>query len=58
MKIDPVSILLNDNFRIDKKIYFISGNEKTLMQKIKATQPLLEACNMQAQASVGERRAA
>ena len=37
MKIDPVSILLNENFRIDKKIYFISGNEKTLMQKIKAT---------------------
>ena len=36
MKIDPISILLNDNFRIDKKIYFISGNEKTLMQKIKA----------------------
>ena len=37
MKIDPVSILLNENFRIDKKIYFISGNEKTLMQKIKDT---------------------
>ena len=37
MKIDPVSILLNENFKIDKKIYFISGNEKTLMQKIKAT---------------------
>ena len=37
MKIDPISILLNENFRIDKKIYFISGNEKTLMQKIKST---------------------
>ena len=36
MKIDPISILLNENFRIDKKAYFISGNEKTLMQKIKA----------------------
>ena len=35
MKIDPISILLNKDFRIDKKIYFISGNEKTLMQKIK-----------------------
>ena len=35
MKIDPVSILLNENFKIDKKAYFISGNEKTLMQKIK-----------------------
>ncbi len=37
MKIEPVSILLSENFRIDKKIYFISGNEKTLMHKIKAT---------------------
>ena len=37
MKTDPISILLNENFIIDKKIYFISGNEKTLMQKIKAT---------------------
>ena len=37
MKINPISILVNENFRIDKKIYFISGNEKTLMQKIKAT---------------------
>ena len=37
MKIDPISILLNENFRIDKKIYFISGNEKTLIQKIKTT---------------------
>ena len=37
MKIDPISILLNENFRIDKRIYFISGNEKTLMQKIKVT---------------------
>ena len=36
MKIEPISILLNENFRVDKKIYFISGNEKTLMQKIKA----------------------
>ena len=32
MKIDPVSILLSENFRIDKKIYFISGNEKTLIE--------------------------
>jgi len=37
MKIEPISVLLNENFKIDKKIYFISGNEKTLMQKIKAT---------------------
>ena len=37
MKIDPISILLNENYETDKGIYFISGNEKTLMQKIKAT---------------------
>ena len=37
MRIDPISILLNENFKIDKKIYFISGNEKTLIQKIKTT---------------------
>ena len=37
MKIEPVSILLSENFSIDKKIYFISGNEKTLMHKIKAS---------------------
>ena len=37
MRAEPISILLNENFRIDKKIYFISGNEKTLMQKIKVT---------------------
>ena len=36
MKIDPVSFLLDENFTIDKKAYFISGNEKTLIQKIKA----------------------
>ena len=35
MKIDPISILLSENFKIDKKVYFISGNEKTMMQKIK-----------------------
>ncbi|MDC3112313.1 hypothetical protein OA415_01860 [Pelagibacteraceae bacterium] len=37
MRIDPISIILNEDFKIDKKIYFISGNEKSLMQKIKAT---------------------
>ena len=31
-----LNILLNENFKIDKKFYFISGNEKTLMEKIKA----------------------
>ena len=34
MKIDPISILLNQNFEINKKFYFISGNETTLIEKI------------------------
>ena len=42
MKIEPISILLDEDFTINKKIYFISGNEKTLMQKIKAT--IIEKC--------------
>ncbi len=36
MKINPIGILLNRNFVPDKKLYFISGNEKTLMEKIKS----------------------
>ncbi len=35
MKLDPVGILLNKNFKSDKKFYFISGNEKTLIEKTK-----------------------
>ena len=34
MKIDPVNILLNKDKALDKKFYFISGNEITLMKKI------------------------
>ena len=34
MKIDPLSIILNQNFEIDKKFYFVSGNEATLIEKI------------------------
>ena len=34
MKIDPISILLDQNFEINKKFYFISGNETSLMEKI------------------------
>ena len=33
MKISPLAILLNDKFRLDKKFYFISGNEKRLWRK-------------------------
>ena len=34
MKIDPVNILLNKDKALNKKFYFISGNEITLMKKI------------------------
>lgn len=36
MKINPLIILLNNEFKLDKKFYFISGNEVTLMEKIKS----------------------
>ncbi len=36
MKINPLNILLNNALVLDKKFYFISGNEKTLMEKIKS----------------------
>jgi len=35
MKINPVDIILNREIKLDKKFYFISGNEITLMEKIK-----------------------
>ena len=34
MKIDPLNILLNKDFKTNKKFYFVSGNEVTLIQKI------------------------
>ena len=37
MKVDPLNIVLNKNFRIDNNIYFITGNEITLIEKIKKT---------------------
>ncbi len=37
MKLDPVNILLNNNFKPEKKFYFISGNETTLIEKIADT---------------------
>ena len=36
MKLDPINLLVNKNFKLNKKFYFISGNEFTLMEKIKA----------------------
>tara|TARA_B100000575_G_C23119514_1_gene647656 strand:+ start:1126 stop:2064 length:939 start_codon:yes stop_codon:yes gene_type:complete len=35
MKIDPLSILLNKDFILNKKFYFISGNELSFIQHIK-----------------------
>ena len=37
MKLDPLNLLLNENFKLDKSIYFIGGNETTLMEKISST---------------------
>ena len=34
MKIDPLNILLNKDFKLNKKFYFIGGNETSLMEKI------------------------
>ncbi len=36
MKIAPLTLLLNNGFEGEKKFYFISGNERTLMEKIKS----------------------
>ena len=35
MKINSLNILINQAPFLNKKLYFISGNEKTLMEKIK-----------------------
>ena len=35
MKVDPLNLILNDKYLLNKQFYFISGNELTLMQKIK-----------------------
>ncbi len=34
MKTDPIKIILEDNFLINKKVYFISGNETTLIENV------------------------
>ena len=36
MKINSLNILIDQTIFLDKKFYFISGNEKTLMEKIKS----------------------
>lgn len=35
MKLDPLNIVLNQEFKLNKKFYFISGNEKSFIEKIK-----------------------
>ena len=35
MKLDPLNIVLNQDFKLNKKFYFISGNEKSFIEKIK-----------------------
>ena len=35
MKVDPIDLILNKKFEYDANVYFISGNEITLMNKIK-----------------------
>ena len=34
MKIDPLNIVLDQGFKLNKKFYFISGNEKSFIEKI------------------------
>ena len=33
MKLDPLNIVLNQDFKLNKKFYFISGNEKSFIRK-------------------------
>ena len=35
MKIDPINLILNKKFKYNANVYFISGNEITLMNKVK-----------------------
>lgn len=37
MRIDPLSIILSNNHILNKKFYFVSGNELTLIEKITKT---------------------
>ena len=34
MRLDPLNIVTEQNLKLDKKFYFISGNEKTFIEKI------------------------
>ena len=37
MRLEPLSVILDKNFEVEKNFYFISGNEATLIQKIKSS---------------------
>ena len=37
MRLEPLSVILDKNFEVEKIFYFISGNEATLIQKIKSS---------------------
>ena len=37
MKLDPLNLLLNKDFKLNKNLYLIGGNEITLMEKICST---------------------
>ena len=39
MKLDPLNLILDDSFKVDKIFYMISGNEITLMEKLKMFYP-------------------
>ena len=37
MRLEPLTVILDKDFKVEKKFYFISGNEDTLIQKIKSS---------------------
>ena len=37
MRLEPLNIILNKNFKLDKKFYFISGNEVSLIEKVRSS---------------------
>ena len=37
MRLEPLNVILDKDFKVEKKFYFISGNEPTLIHKIKSS---------------------
>lgn len=50
MKLDALTVLLDENFKLKKNFYFISGNEPTLIQKVSAV--IIEKYKIQEKISV------